>query len=185
MADVSPPETEPVTFIPYRTRFWRLIPPAVVLVAAWFLPMPAPTHLFAGELLVIFTIITIANGVGNNGTTILTPDGIEQWSVLLAWPSITVIEVVGGFGSWDVVVHEETRTTTLAAPRASRSLLKPRDARFDTAVAELERWAAEYAPQAEVVRRRRYPVWLPDLVLVGAVVLGLLAHGALHQIGQA
>jgi hypothetical protein len=158
--------TEPVTM----RRQWVGVRPFVLLLLLLvvFAFLPGPFGRYDRTALIGLVISLVLTNVARPRTITLAPDGITTPYRVLPWSSVTRIEVLAGIGSWSVTVFQGPHRTPLIAPAADRCGLSRSDPRFDAAVVEVRRWAAAYAPRAEVVSRRHGPAALIDLLQVAA-----------------
>jgi len=144
------------------------------MAVAAFRPGDLPRVAATMSFTVAFTALVLALPVEfMRYGVVLSTAGIANGPVLLPWETLVRIEVTGGWWFRRVWFVREGRQVVLRGPWALRTVFKSGYAEFDAGVAELRRWAEAYAPQANVVVRRRGPDWLGDLfgVLLNCVVV--------------
>ena len=135
-----------------------LLPMAVAAFLPGHFPEAAVFITFAVVFSAVFAGLFALPGVE------LSAAGIANGPVLLPWQALIRIEVTDGRFFRRVRIIRADRRIALAGPWTLRTVFRTGYAEFDAGVAELRRWAEAYAPEAEVVVRRRGPDWLGDLL---------------------
>jgi len=156
--------TEPVRLYRSRRSVLQIAVPLIPVVAAAFLPGPFfDAAVYAGSMWVMLSVFFSFMRTWID----LSPDGIATDRAQYPWEGLDRIEVTDGRLARRVRFVRDGKRIDLTVPAAMRTALRRGGAtEFDVGVAELRRWAEEYAPQAEVVYRRHGPAWTGDLVCV-------------------
>ena len=113
----------------------------------------------------------------------LSPAGINTGPVFVGWSYLTRIDVIDGLFVRAVRVRADGGTFRLPAPNVLRTAMHSRYAEFDAGLAELRRWAAVYAPTAEVRVMRRGPEWLCEVTRLLPAAAFASVYGLFHLAG--